>query len=388
MTDIAAPAAGAQPGPGHQLPELFILSPEQRDFASTLKGYLEQRYGHDELRLALDEDEAATRSRWQRLGSDLALPAALVPADHDGLGFGAIEAMVIAQELGRALHRGPWLGSCVLAGTALTTAGGPAAAALLAAIASGHATACLADDELMSKRDGADAVVAEAADDGTYVLRGRARFVLDGAAADHVLVVAQDADGGSLYQADRSGVGVTALETLDLTRPMATLEFDAVAATRIGPAGAGPAVRAAVDLMAGLAAAAESLGGMERCLDMATEYAKVRIQYGRIIGSYQAVKHKLADLLVLVEITRTAVLHAAWLVAAADPDAALAVHAAQAQASASYVRVTADNIQVHGGIGFTFDHDAHLYFRRAKSMQELFGSPDFHRDRIADLVGI
>jgi alkylation response protein AidB-like acyl-CoA dehydrogenase len=388
MTDIAAPAAGAQPGPADQLPELFILSPEQRDFATTLKGYLEQQYGHDELRLALDEDDASTRSRWQRLASNLALPAALVPADHDGLGFGAIEAMVIARELGRALHRSPWLASCVLAGTALTAAGGADTAALLSAIASGQATACLADDELMSKRGDADAVVAEAADDGTYVLRGRARFVLDGAAADYVLVMAQDADGGSLYQADRAGVGVTALETLDLTRPMAALAFDSVPATRIGPAGAGPAVRAGVDLMAGLAAAAESLGGMERCLDMATDYAKVRIQYGRIIGSYQAIKHKLADLLVLVEISQTAVLHAAWLVAADDPDAALSVHAAQAHASTSYLRVTADNIQVHGGIGFTFDHDAHLYFRRAKSMQELFGSPDFHRDRIADLVGI
>jgi alkylation response protein AidB-like acyl-CoA dehydrogenase len=107
-----------------------------------------------------------------------------------------------------------------------------------------------------------------------------------------------------------------------------------------------------------------------------------------VIGSYQAIKHKLADLLVLVEITRTAVQHAAWSVAAGDPDAALAVHAAQVQASTSYLRLTADNIQVHGGIGFTFDHDAHLYFRRAKSLQLLFGSPDFHRDRVADLVGI
>jgi alkylation response protein AidB-like acyl-CoA dehydrogenase len=127
---------------------------------------------------------------------------------------------------------------------------------------------------------------------------------------------------------------------------------------------------------------------MERCLAMANDYAKVRIQYGRVIGSYQAIKHRLADLLAKVEITQTAVLHAAWMVAAGDLDAALAVHTAKVQASSSYLQLTADNIQIHGGIGFTYDHDAHLYFRRAKSMQLLFGSPDFHRGRIADLVGI
>jgi alkylation response protein AidB-like acyl-CoA dehydrogenase len=295
---------------------------------------------------------------------------------------------VIAQELGRALYRGPWLASCVLAGTALAAAGGTEAAGVLSGIAAGTAMACLADDELMTRRRDAEAPVARETGEGTYAVRGGARFVLDGAVADHVLVVAQDEAGGSLYRVDRDHIGVEPLETLDLIAPMAAITFDAAPATRIGPGGTAAAVREAVELMAGLVAAADSLGGMERCLDMANEYAKVRIQYGRIIGSYQAIKHRLADLLARVEITRTAVLHAAWMVAAGDPDAALAVHTAKVQASSSYLQLTADNIQIHGGIGFTYDHDAHLYFRRAKSLQLLFGSPDFHRDRIADLIGI
>jgi alkylation response protein AidB-like acyl-CoA dehydrogenase len=389
MTDTTSAAAVTQHGPADQLPEEYVLSPEQRDFAATLRAYLEQHYGHDELRRVLDEGPAGEPERWQALAGELALPAALVPAEAGGLGFGPLEAMVIAQEFGRVLYRGAWLATCVLAGTALAAAGGQDATAVLGAIASGAATACLADDEVMTRSGDAEAPAARPAGEEGYVISGRARFVLDGTTADHVLVVADDDDGGSLYLAgDRGQLGLETLETLDLTRPVTAITFDAVPATRIGPAGAAVAVRQAVHAMAGLVSAAEGLGGMERCLEMATEYAKTRIQYGRVIGSYQAVKHKLADLLVLVEFTRTAVQHAAWSVAAGDPDAALAVHAAQVQAGTSYLRVTADNIQVHGGIGFTFDHDAHLYFRRAKSMQLLFGSPDFHRDRVADLVGI
>lgn len=389
MTDTTSGAAVAQYGPAGQVPKEYLFSPEQRDFAATLGSYLERHYGHDELRRALDEGAAGERERWQAMAGELGLSAALVPVDSGGLGFGALEAMVIAQELGRVLYRSPWLATSVLAGTALAAAGGTDAAALLGAIASGEATACLADDEVMTRNRNPEAPAAQPTGERGFVVRGRARFVLDGATADNVLVVADDDDGGSLYLvAERGLLGLETLETLDLTRPMTAITFDAAPATRIGSPGAAAAVRQSVHLLACLAAAAEGLGGMERCLDMATAYAKTRIQYGRVIGSYQAIKHRLADLLVLVEITRTAVQHAAWSVAVGDPDAALAVHVAQVQASTSYLRLTADNIQVHGGIGFTFDHDAHLYFRRAKSLQLLFGSPDFHRERVADLVGI
>ena len=388
MTDDPGAAAGPYQ-PADVPPAEFLLSPEQRDFAATLSSYLERHHGHDDLRRGLDGAGAGDEQRWRRMADELALPAALAPADCGGLGFGALEAMVIAQELGRVLYRGPWLASCVLAGTALSTAGGPEVAGLLAAIASAQSTACLADDEVITGQRVPEAPTAESDGAGDHVLHGRARFVLDGATADHVLVLAQDGDGGSLYQVgERGRMSVMPLETLDPTRPMAAITFDATPATRLGPPGASVAIRQAVHQLAGLASAAEALGGMERCLDMATEYARTRIQYGRPIGSFQAIKHKLADLLVLVEFTRTAVQHAAWSVSAADVDAALAVHVAQVQASSAYLRVTGENIQVHGGIGFTYDHDAHLYFRRAKSMQLLFGSPDYHRDRIADLVGI
>jgi alkylation response protein AidB-like acyl-CoA dehydrogenase len=384
-----SPAAREQGGPAEGEPQEFLLSPEQREFGTTLRAYLQERFGHEELRRSLEADSARDEEAWRLIAVDLALPAALVPAEYGGLGFGALEAMVIAQEMGRVLYRSPWLATCVLAATAVLAAGGSEAPAPLSDIASGRSTAALADDALVTTRARAAAPAALPAANGGHVLNGSARFVLDGATAEHLFVLAHDDAGGSLYRIEgRDRVSTESLETLDLTRPVAALTFNAAPATRIGDPGAAPLIRQTVGAVAGLASAAEALGGMERCLDMGAQYAKTRFQFGRPIGSFQAVKHKLADLLVRVEFTRTAVQHAAWSVATSAPDAALAVHAAQAQASDSYLSLTADNIQVHGGIGFTYDHDAHLYFRRAKGMHLMFGSPAFHRERIADLVGI
>jgi len=274
----------------------------------------------------------------------------------------------------------------VLAITALTASGGDAAAPLIRALAVGETTATVASDELISPTSGGQLV---ASGGGHATIDGVARFVIDGTAAEHLIVLADDDQGGSAYLLDgRSGVTAAPLTTLDLTRPLAEVRYSGARAHRLGEPGTAAAVKEQLALTAGLASGAESLGGMQFCLDQASEYTKTRLQFGRPIGSFQAIKHKIANMLVQVEICRTAVQHAAWACATGSPAAALAVHLAQSQVGESYLAVTAENIQVHGGIGFTYDHDAHLYYRRAKAAQLMFGTPGYHRDQVAELVGI
>jgi alkylation response protein AidB-like acyl-CoA dehydrogenase len=364
----------------------FILSSEQEELRTTLRRYLQKSFSRDELRVAIDLPGGYDPAAWTSISREIGVPAIVLPESAGGAGGTALELAVIAEEFGRALYCSPWFGSCVLALPALVAAG-DAAAELIDSIAGGDATATLVADDLLSP--GLDNRVTATGGGSAATLNGEAGFVVDGTTADHLLVLAEDADGGSLYLvSDRADVATQDLTTLDLTRRMAAIRFADTPARRIGAAGGAAQTRKQVELSAGLAVVAESLGGMQFCLEQVTEYATNRFQFGRAIGSFQAVKHKIANMLVQVEISRTAVQHATWICATDPDEAALALHLAKAQVGDSYLAVTADNIQTHGGIGFTYDHDAHLYFRRAKSAQLMFGSPDHHRDRLADLVGM
>jgi alkylation response protein AidB-like acyl-CoA dehydrogenase len=364
----------------------FIFSPEQEELRATLRRYLERNFSRDELRRVIETPAGFDPAAWTAIAAELGVPGVPVPEALDGGGGGAIELSVIAEELGRVLYCSPWFGSCALAIPALTASGGDRADDLTRALAAGETTATVASDELINPMSGGRLTASGGAD---ATIEGVARFVIDGATAEHLVVLADDDQGESAYLLDgRSGVTAAPLATLDLTRPVAEVRFTGARAYRLGEPGTAAAVKQQVALTAGLASAAESLGGMQFCLDLASEYTKTRLQFGRPIGSFQAVKHKLADMLVQLEICRTAVQHAAWTVAGGSPAAALAVHLAQAQVGDSYLALTAENIQVHGGIGFTWDHDAHLYYRRAKAAQLLFGSPGYHRDQVAELVGM
>jgi alkylation response protein AidB-like acyl-CoA dehydrogenase len=379
MPEPAAPADSA---------DEFVFSPEQEELRATLRRYLGRHFDRDELRRAIDAPEGFNRASWQAVTRDLGLPAIAVAERLGGAGGTAIELAVIGEELGRVLYCSPWFASCVLAVTALGASLDASAGGLIAPLIAGEATGTVAADQLLSPR-AASQVVATAGAGTAGTVSGVAEFVLDGASADCLLVLADDEHGGSLYLLeDRTGVSVDPLATLDLTRRLSALRFSGAPVRRLGPPGNAAAVRDQLAATAGLAAAAESLGGMQACLDQASEYVKTRFQFGRPIGSFQAIKHKVANMLVDVEISRTAVLHAAWAYAGGAAEAPLAVHLAQAQVGDSYLAVAGENIQAHGGIGFTFDHDAHLYFRRAKAAQLMFGDPDYHRDRVAELVGI
>lgn len=366
----------------------FILTAEQEELRATLRRYMEQRFDRDERRRVIEAPDGPEIASWQAFARELDVPAILVPEELGGGGGGALELAVIAEELGRALYASPWFASCVLAIPALFAGAGKEGTELVSRLSRAQTSATVVADQLVTPTAHNEVTATESG--GVSVLDGVARFVVDGASAEHLLVLAADDAGGSLYLVgpERTGVSVEPLTTLDLTRRVAAVTFGAAPAMRLGPAGTSPAVLQAVGLTACLASSAESVGGMQFCLEQATEYAKTRYQFGRPIGSFQAVKHKLANMLVNVELARTAVQHAAWSVATDDPEAVLAVHMAKAQVGDAYVAVTGENIQAHGGIGFTYDHDAHLYFRRSKAAQLMFGDPGHHRDRVAELVGI
>jgi len=326
------------------------------------------------------------KQAWRLLGSEMGLAGLGIPEELGGAGGGLAELAVVAEELGRSLLPVPFFSSTVLAGQILARCPdtGPD---VLARLAEGRELAAFAGTD----SDGCwrpDRLPVEAEPDGSaWLLRGQADFVLDGASAAHLVVAAAAPSGCDLFLVAGDGAGVRrrALTTLDPTRGQASVSFEGAAGTPLttGGAGAGPA-SAALDVSLAVLAA-EQVGGAAACLDMAVEYAKIRHQFSRPLGSFQAIKHRLADLLLLVEMGRSAVDRA--LLAEADP-ARLAEAAAVAKiwCSEAFSAVATENVQVHGGIGFTWEHDAHLYFRRAKADEQLLGNATVHRERLAALL--
>jgi alkylation response protein AidB-like acyl-CoA dehydrogenase len=369
----------------------LAISAEHRALRESVRRFLADRAPVARVRDLMDTADGFDRDVWQQAGVALGLQSIAIPDEFGGSGYSLTEQAIVLEELGAALYGGPYLASAVLAPTALLASGDKAALHdLLPGIASGDTIATLA----FTEDDGSwkpDAIRLVATRDGErWRIDGHKSFVLDGHAADLILVVARTGGGLSLFAVDAAADGLSraVLPTLDQTRKLARCEFTAVTGQLIGSPGDGSAMLARTLDVAAIALAAEQLGGASRCLDMAVEYAKVRHQFGRPIGSFQAIKHKCADLLLEVESLRSAVSYAA--AAAAEDSAEIAVVAALVKAYASdvYVHAAAENIQIHGGIGFTWEHDAHLYFKRAKSSELFLGDGSYHRARLADRIGL
>ena len=312
--------------------------------------------------------------------------------DGAGQPFGAVAP--VAEELGAALACVPYLATVVLAATALVLAGDEQAAAEhLPAIAAGSLVATLAVTEDTGRWEdaGIDTVARPVAGRGDYVLDGCKSYVPAGCSADLLLVAARDQTGLGLFAVDGDAPGLrrTPLVPLDLTRPLARLELVGVPARRVGAEGDGWRVVEEVLDRAAVALAAEAVGGAQRCLDMAVAHARGRVQFGRPIGSFQAVQHRLADVLVGVEAARSVT---AAAVEAVDGDGRgdlpLLASTAKAYCADAFVRAASESIQVHGGVGFTWDHDAHLYLKRARSSALLLGDPAWHRERVARRLGL
>jgi alkylation response protein AidB-like acyl-CoA dehydrogenase len=372
----------------------LAVATEQQELGDAVRRFLADRAPLSRVRELMETPDGIDRQVWQQAGTQLGLQGIAIPESCGGAGFSFAEQAIVLEELGAALYGGPYLASAVLAATALLSGSDEVARAeLLPGIASGRTVATLAFTEDDGSWDPAAVrlTAAGAAPDGGWILDGHKSFVLDGHTADLILVVAATGSGLSLFgvPAGAAGLNRRVLPTLDQTRKLARLEFRSVRDARlIGAPGEAGAVLARTLDVAAVALAAEQLGGAQRALDMAVGYAKTRHQFGRPIGSFQAIKHRCADLLLEVSSLRSAVRYAAAAVAEDSAEVAVVAALTKAYASDVYFHVAAENIQIHGGIGFTWEHDAHLYFKRAKSSELLLGDASYHRERLAQRIGL
>jgi alkylation response protein AidB-like acyl-CoA dehydrogenase len=370
---------------------MFGVSAEQQELRDSVRRFLADRAPLRRARELMDSDDGLDREVWAQAGTQLGLQGIAIPEEYGGSGFSFAEQAIVLEELGASLYGGPYLASAVLAATALLASHDEAARQeFLPGIADGATIATLAFTEDDGAWDpGAIRLGAAKHGDG-WVLDGHKSFVLDGHTAGLVLTVAVTDEGLSLFAVDApaTGLTVTPLPTLDQTRKLARLGFASVPARLIGAPGDGASVLSASLDVAAIALAAEQLGGAQRALDMAVDYAKVRRQFGRPIGSFQAIKHRCADLLLEVESLRSAVAYAASAVADGSAEVPVVASLVKAYASDVYFHAAAENIQIHGGIGFTWEHDAHLYFKRAKSSELFLGDGSYHRERLAQRIGL
>ena len=362
---------------------------ERDDLRAMVRAFVQDRSPLQEVRRVSGTEAGYDPQVWADLGGQLGLIGLLVPAGYGGAGCGLAEAGVVLQELGRGLASVPYLSSAVLAVTALLASGDEAAQAeLLPGLASGDLIGAVALSGPGGRADGtADSLgVTASHSPGGTTLDGEACYVVGGHVAGVLLVAARDGERTGLYRvaADAPGLSRTVMPVLDATRKLTRLGFGGVPARPLGPAGSGAATLARVLDTAAVALAAEAVGGAEQALDLAVSHARQRVQFGRPIGSFQAVKHKCADMLVALEGARVALDGA--LLATADPGVAALV--ASLQCSAAYTHITAEAIQVLGGIGFTWEHPAHLYFRRARTSAVLFGTEAQHHAALADRLGL
>ncbi len=368
-----------------------VFSEEQEEFRGAVRRFLADKSPETEVRRLMETDSGYDAAVWRQMSDQLGLQGLIVPERFGGSGFGYVELTAVMEEMGAALLCAPYFATVVLGANAVLSCGDEdAQARLLPAIARGEtiATLALAED---SGQWEVDAVTATADEDGdAWSLTGHKSYVIDGMTAGLLLVVARAPGGVSLFavRPDAAGLTRALLNTIDQTRKQARLELDETPATLVGGEG-GAAVGIARTLdLAAVALAAEQVGGAQRCLDNAVDYAKERIQFGRPIGSFQAIKHKCADVLVDVESARSAAYYAGWAAAAGDAELPAVASLAKAYCSEAFVHAALENIQIHGGMGFTWEHHAHLYFKRAKSSELLFGDAAYHREQLAQRLGI
>jgi alkylation response protein AidB-like acyl-CoA dehydrogenase len=363
----------------------FIPDADAEGLRAVVRAFLDKRCGIDEVRAQADSERGYDASVWTQAAQELGLHGLVVPEEYGGSGATHVELGVVFEELGAALYGGPFLSSVGFAATALLQLDAPEARErYLPGIVSGETVATLVWAGADPSVGGLSAVSGPRG----WTISGSAATVLDGAGADLLLVAAGTPAGVSLFAVPTGAPGLTRtpLTTLDSTRRLASVDFADTPGELLGTeGGARNALRRTADLGA-LYLACEQLGGAARVLAGAVEYAGTRVQFGRAIGSFQAIKHRCADLLVEVESARSVVYHGLWTAVHDPAGLPVAASLARAVASDAYRRVATENIQIHGGIGFTWEHSAHLYLKRAKSSQLLLGTPSKHRSRLAGLV--
>ncbi len=366
----------------------FSFSAEQDEFRTSLRRALEARSPTKEVRRLMATENGFDREGWQKLNQEMGLTAVHIPEAYGGSGFGFGELGIVLEEMGRNLLCAPYFSTAVLATTAILNAGTEEQKkALLPRIASGEVTATLAFSEDSGLNDAASVAMTATPSGGTYRLDGTKSFVLDGHTADLIVVLARKAGstgeaGLSFFTVDGRAAGLErrALKTMDETRKLARLTFKGVEARLLGAEGqAAPAFARTMQQIV-ICLANEMVGGAERLREDALAYVKMRMQFGRSIASFQTTKNKAADMLVDVEMAKSAAYYAAAALDEGDDDLAAIASLAKATAAEAYLQTAIHAVQMHGGIGFTWDNDTHLWFKRAKSSEILFGDANHHRE--------
>jgi alkylation response protein AidB-like acyl-CoA dehydrogenase len=372
----------------------FSFTEDQEALRESARVFLADHSSSERVRAAMETELGFDAAVWKRIAAEMGWTAIIIPEEHGGLGLGYVELVALLEEMGAHLLCSPFLESVCLGANALLVAGDEAQKAEhLPGIASGETVATLALTESAGRWDAGGITATARREGGEIVLEGTKTFVPAGHVAD-LLIVAARAPGSSgengiglfAVPADAAGVSRTTLPTMDQTRRQAEVVLDGAripAAARLGGSDdAWPALAKVLQLGA-IALAAEQVGGADRVLDMTVQYAKERVQFGRPIGSFQAIKHKCADMLLKVESARSAAYYAGWAASVDDAELPVLASLAKSYCSDAYFQCAAESIQVHGGVGFTWEYDVHLHFKRAKSTESLLGAPPYHRELVA-----
>jgi alkylation response protein AidB-like acyl-CoA dehydrogenase len=386
-------AAGAHgPAPTEKgNPMNFAFSEEQDELRRAVSRFLAEKSPETEVRRLMETTEGYDPAVWEQMAQQLGLMSLTIPEEFGGAGFSYVELIVVLEEMGSVLLCAPYFSTVALAANAIMTSGDDSAKKyLLPGIASGETIGTLAITEDGGRWDFGGVELSASQSGQDWKLNGHKSFVIDGHTADLVLAVARTDKGISLFgvKGEADGLTRTPLPTMDQTRKQARLEFADTPAWLIGSEGGAEAGLSKTLDLAAVALAAEQVGGAQHCLDSSVEYAKTRIQFGRPIGSFQAIKHKCADMLLEVESAKSAAYYSGWAAAEDSDELPVVASLAKSYCSEAYFHAAAENIQIHGGIGFTWEHDAHLYFKRAKSSELLFGDPAYHRELLAQRIGI
>jgi len=364
----------------------FAFDEEQEELRASARAFLADHSGSEQVRAAMESESGHDPQVWKQISMELGWAAVTVPEAYGGLGLGAVELTALLEVMGESLLCSPFFASVALGANALLVAGTEdQKREHLPRIAEGECIATLACPGPQEPL-----TASFRAEGGGFVLSGRADYVVDGHVADLLVLAARQADEVALFcmPADSAGLTRHAHPVLDPTRRLARLDLDDV---RL-PAGA--RMRGGADALeevldrAAVALAAEQVGGAQRCLDMAVAYLKERQQFGRPIGSFQALKHKAADMMIELECARSAAYYAACVAAEGGDELPAVASLAKATCSDAYFRCAAECLQIHGGVGFTWEYDVHLHLKRARSSGVLLGDAAFHRERVAQRIGL
>ncbi len=377
----------------------FAFTEEQEALRDAARSFLADHSSSAQVRAAMQTDTGYDAGVWQRIGADLGWTAILVPEAYGGLGLGYVELVALMEEMGVALLCAPFFSTvCLATNVLLIGASEEQKQQYLPGIAAGGTTATVAFTEPNGRWDAKGIAMRAEQRGASFILNGTKTFVIDGHTAELLVVAARRGDSSEaegvcvfIVPANTPGIERCLLSTMDQTRKQAELTFHDVrvpAAALIGNEGEGwPILSQALDLAA-VALAAEQLGGAQRCLDLSVDYAKQRVQFRRPIGSFQAIKHKCADMLLRVESARSASYYAGWAASVQDAELPALASLAKAYCSDAYFHCAAEAIQIHGGVGFSWEHDVHLYFKRAKSSETLLGDATYHRELVAQRIGL